>query len=273
MNDLFGKQPKQRLYVVYMATNKINGKRYIGASVKGLKSRRGAHLKKAFSGERGCPRFYNAIRKYGPSSFRWTVLKSFKNKSTAFEYERYIIRELRPEYNVSEGGLGPLGVKAWNRVKVMCLETGVVYESMDAAGRDIGVSSGDICNVCKGNKRRHTIKGFHFIVFERPLSEQERMSLIDQKKLKMVEDRKRVSVLKERLNPVQDGVDVLGRSAAGPMSNARKVVCLDDGRRFDSASAAAKYYGASPSPIIELCLGQRGRKTVRGLRFAYALDA
>jgi len=55
----------------------------------------------------------------------------------------------------------------------------------------------------------------------------------------------------------------------GPMSLRRKVICLDDGTVFESASAAAEFYGCALSALIELCLGQRGRKTVNGRRFMY----
>lgn len=64
--------------------------------------------------------------------------------------------------------------------------------------------------------------------------------------------------------------DVFKKYAAmGSATLARRVACLDDGLTFDSASAAARHYGAAKSAIIELCLGRRYRKTVNGRRFAY----
>lgn len=64
-------------------------------------------------------------------------------------------------------------------------------------------------------------------------------------------------------------VDQLGRSKAGPMSNAKRVICLDDGVSFESASAAAEFYNVSRSALIELCLGKNNRKSVGKKRFAY----
>lgn len=49
----------------------------------------------------------------------------------------------------------------------------------------------------------------------------------------------------------------------------RKVVCLYDDKEHVSATAAAGYYGVPRSAVIELCLGQRGRKSIRGLSFRY----
>ena len=61
-------------------------------------------------------------------------------------------------------------------------------------------------------------------------------------------------------------------SAMGPKAMARPVICLDDGQRFESASAAARHYGVAKSALIELCLGKNYRQKVSGLKFKY-LDA
>jgi ribosomal protein S16 len=61
-------------------------------------------------------------------------------------------------------------------------------------------------------------------------------------------------------------------SHLGPKALSKKVICLDDGKVYESASAASREYAAAKSAIIELCLGQRGRKTVNGLRFQYVGD-
>ena len=47
------------------------------------------------------------------------------------------------------------------------------------------------------------------------------------------------------------------------------IVCVDDGLIYESASAASRKYGIAKSALIELCLGQRGRKTVGGRKFEY----
>jgi|SRR6266403_1146380 len=55
----------------------------------------------------------------------------------------------------------------------------------------------------------------------------------------------------------------------GSASTARPVICLTDGKKYPSASSAARCYSVAKSALIELCLGKRYRKTVNGLRFAY----
>lgn len=59
-------------------------------------------------------------------------------------------------------------------------------------------------------------------------------------------------------------------TAMGPKASSKPVACLDDGKQFESASAAARNYGVAQSALVELCLGKRGRRTVGSLRFAYA---
>ena len=58
-------------------------------------------------------------------------------------------------------------------------------------------------------------------------------------------------------------------SHLGPKKSSKPVICLDDGAKYESASAAARYYKVSRSALIELCLGKNFRKTVNGLRFKY----
>lgn len=59
----------------------------------------------------------------------------------------------------------------------------------------------------------------------------------------------------------------------GPASMARRVVCLDDGRSYPSASAAARAYRTNKSAIIEVCLRHSRRRTAGGRVFRYADDA
>jgi hypothetical protein len=59
----------------------------------------------------------------------------------------------------------------------------------------------------------------------------------------------------------------------GPQASSKKVICIDDNVQFESASAAARFYNASKSAIIELCNKRRGRKSVKGKVFAYLGDA
>ena len=65
-------------FVVYVATNIANGYRYVGFTSVGLERRKKQHLRRAKSGEMACPKFHNAIRKYGKNSFTWSIVATFE---------------------------------------------------------------------------------------------------------------------------------------------------------------------------------------------------
>jgi len=261
------------LCVVYMATNLVNGKRYIGVTNKGMDGRRRSHLSKVRNGERGCPRFYDAIRKYGDKSFIWEVLVSCETFREACEHEIRLISEENPEYNVARGGWLGNEVAA-NRRPVVCLEDGIVYPSGKHAADAYGIGGGDISGCCKF-KRRTAANGRHFIFHSSKLSQKQRDKLIRKIDLHSASERsakRRNTPLVEAYRGVEEGRDAKGRLATGPMRNSKKVICLDDNVIFPSASAAARHYRVCRSAVIELCNGQKGRKQVSGYRFVYAQE-
>lgn len=89
--------------VVYMAKNKNNGKIYIGCSSYGLAVRKAAHKKNAKEGKQSP--FHDAIRKEGFEVFEWEVLKVFKTKEEANDYEKFLIKAYgyRKLYNTHLG--------------------------------------------------------------------------------------------------------------------------------------------------------------------------
>lgn len=64
----------------------------------------------------------------------------------------------------------------------------------------------------------------------------------------------------------------LKRSHLGPMASSKRVVCLDDGKIYDSASAAGRAYDIPRSQIIEVCLRREWRRTAGNLVFRYEGD-
>lgn len=58
----------------------------------------------------------------------------------------------------------------------------------------------------------------------------------------------------------------------GPQAMARRVVCLNDGKVYESASAAADAYGAKKSAVIEVCLRREFRRQAAGRVFRYEGD-
>lgn len=90
--------------VVYMATNAVNHKRYIGVTKSRLGKRVGQHFARAAAGSGY--KLHCAIRKHGKDNFAFEVLDSLSNYQDALAREVSLIAELRPEYNITSGGEG-----------------------------------------------------------------------------------------------------------------------------------------------------------------------
>ena len=93
--------------LIYMVTNKINGKKYIGQTVKKLHERKSGH-KCEIKYDRTNMVIHKAIKKYGWDNFEWQVLWEGKeNPDDPFyldRMERRYMNEYKPEYNMREGG-------------------------------------------------------------------------------------------------------------------------------------------------------------------------
>lgn len=90
--------------LVYRATNKINGKCYIGITTKTLEYRKITHQKAAKYVNR---KFYNVMNKYGFDNFEWDVLEECNSISELLERECYYIdkyNSMSVGYNLTSGG-------------------------------------------------------------------------------------------------------------------------------------------------------------------------
>ena len=91
---------------IYIALNQVNGKAYIGQSIYEIDRRRRAHERAAVKGLRHP--FYNAIRKYGPDAFEWSILKDDLEPDELDLYEIAYIRKYNTKspngYNMTAGG-------------------------------------------------------------------------------------------------------------------------------------------------------------------------
>lgn len=90
--------------IIYLASNLITGKRYVGQTIKTLEERKAKHLQNSQTDLNN--RFYQAIRKHGIDSFEWEVLEEVEQKNLD-EREIYWIKEfntLYEGYNMTIGG-------------------------------------------------------------------------------------------------------------------------------------------------------------------------
>jgi thymidylate synthase len=89
---------------LYLVTNKVNGKRYIGQTKNSIGRRFKSHVSNALSSSHdGNMIISKAIRKYGPSNFRIELLAQV-DMLEADNAETQLISDLKPEYNILPGG-------------------------------------------------------------------------------------------------------------------------------------------------------------------------
>lgn len=106
-------------YVIYKATNKINGKSYVGKTYN-FKKRKNEHF---YDIDNNTP-FHRALKKYGKENFEWEIIDRAENENEILEKEIYWIKFLNTcihskksnGYNITMGGEG--GV-SWNSKPVV----------------------------------------------------------------------------------------------------------------------------------------------------------
>lgn len=91
-------------YDIYKLTSP-SGRFYIGLTKMGVKERWGKHITRAFKENHNHP-LYNAIRKYGPDTFKVEVIDEANGKEEAQRLEMQHIADAPKEllYNLSPGG-------------------------------------------------------------------------------------------------------------------------------------------------------------------------
>jgi len=126
--------------IIYKTVNLVNGKIYIGQQSTNRKDYLG-------SGKI----LQRAIKKYGKENFKKEIIEKCSTKKELNEREIYWIKELNPEYNLHEGGIGgynkfaveankkkknktwekiysPEGLKKMEKVKKNLIEMGKKYQ-------------------------------------------------------------------------------------------------------------------------------------------------
>ena len=98
---------------IYLVTNKVNGKRYIGQTVQPLKKRWSSHGSDA-KRRRGPHALVHALLKYGKENFSIRTLKVCNTRIELNRLEKHFIVKLKTKapngYNITDGGDGTPGV-------------------------------------------------------------------------------------------------------------------------------------------------------------------
>lgn len=154
---------------IYLITNKLNGKKYVGQTRQPVKARWQYHCNPA----KKC--FGSAVRlaiiKYGKANFTFEVLEEVGSIEETNYLEAYYIRHyqtLAPNgYNLTTGGeahtvsdetrkklsLAHKGKKYLGRRKPLyCVETGEYFSDAEEAANKLGIAKSHISAVCLGQR-------------------------------------------------------------------------------------------------------------------------
>jgi group I intron endonuclease len=182
-------------FTVYMHINKVNGKRYVGITHFKNLNRRWINGKGYFRNKH----FADAIQKYGWNNFEHLIIEQGLDKESACELERRLIKEYDTQnkmkgYNITDGGeffrhteeskkLMSLNRKGKglhvfseehkrkisehhgggnDKKQVLCVETGMIYESINDAARAFECNKKLISNCCRKIPHYNTAKGYHW---------------------------------------------------------------------------------------------------------------
>ncbi len=200
--------------IVYQATNKINGKRYIGKTVGTLVDRKRDHERSAERGSKFL--FHKAIRKNGAGNFIWDILSYHADDADAIAAEIKWIAEKRSEYNMTKGGEGANGFK-------FSIETRM---KMSAAHKGKKMPPHMSVLLAKRNA-------------ERVWSDESREKI-------------RAALAGRKLSPEHRANAVRGQIGRKP-TRQRPVICLTDGRKFLSGRDAERAYNMPKGSVSQIC--------------------
>ena len=174
------------MYSVYIHKNKINQKVYIGLTKQNPKDR----WRLNGQGYKNQKKFWNAIQKYGWDNFEHIILQTNLTENEAVQLEQNLIKSfnsIQNGYNsVPEGFITNHSQLTNEKIKksmigkhhteetkkkiseskqkdkkiVICVETGIEYESAAQAMKETGIDRSSISKVCYGTM--NSAGGYHW---------------------------------------------------------------------------------------------------------------
>ena len=243
-------------YCVYVHTNKINGKKYVGQTIYGNNPNR---RWKYGNGYKNNFHFNSAINKYGWDNFKHEIIFENLTKEEADNFEKLLIEELdttNPEYgyNITAGGDGALQRHQTQETKDKISKAKIgkyagenhpraksvaqydldgnlikVWDYIKQAGDELGINKGDISRCCKG---------LHFSVGNY---------------IWRYAENKNDVLLKIEINK--------------PKNNRKPVLCIETGFVYESAAEASRQTNINKSIIANCCNGRY--KTAGGFHWEW----
>jgi group I intron endonuclease len=162
--------------IIYKCTNTINGKFYIGKTEKHLNVRIAVHKSNS---NKAKFYFHRSLNKHGFDKFKWEIIATASSKEELSFLEKKFIEELKPQYNMTKGGEGSLGLKMSDvaKSKISKFQKGKIVSSETAKKISLANRGKKRKPLSEEHKKKLSIirKG----IKKKPLSEEtkEKMSL------------------------------------------------------------------------------------------------
>lgn len=245
-------------FIVYKATNKINGHFYVGLTKVGLEERRIRHMKDSGRNrkDKDCPAFYGAIRKYGIDTFEWEEIASFETIQEMYKGEERLIADLNPHYNIAVGGLVFTSKEKHReyiekhaekcKKSVVCLNDGKMYSSAKEASLAYGLHPKVCADLCRREGISRT--GYTFVYSSQLIEDNERLTELSRRqKHKAKEELKRVTKLSHE--------------------NGRKVICNRTHITYKNSLEAERQNNLKRGTVHYLCTS--GKINGKGFSFSF----
>ena len=235
------------MYLIYKYTNKHNNKVYIGQTMNSLEERAQSNGHNYI----GCPKFYNAIQKYGWNSFVPEIIDTADSLEEANIKEKYYIEAHKSTddsygYNIDFGGqCGPISPEAREKISNRAKER---YKDKTK-------------NPMYGKTHSEEARKKQS---EKKIGENNPMygsTWTDKQRENSGTKGKKLNLTDEQRNKLREHMREIGKTIVKPIR------CLTDNKEFTSCKDASDYYNI-PRPTITDNLKGRS-KTCHGLQFEY----
>lgn len=236
--------------IIYKITNKLNGKIYVGQTVRSMEERWTEHCKKTSD----CMAISHAIQKYGKENFTIECVCVANSIEELNKKEQEFIEEfnsMKPSgYNLTSGGLNFIRSEESNRKNSESQKGEKNHNFGKKAPLEVRAK---MAASRRGEKN-------HF--FGRHHSEET--------KRKLAECRKKQKCPRLGTKHSEESLKKMSESHKGQIAvNRRAIKCNENGMIFASLSEASKQLGVSSSSICEVLKGKRKKCKHKGYTFSY----
>lgn len=266
--------------VIYKVTNMVNGKVYIGLTLRTLRERIYGHkyrMKHPKHQSKKDVYFYNALRKYGMDKFKWEIIDVSSIKGPSIEDKKVALKELNEKEKYWISFYESFGKNGYNLTLGGGGRLGSTFKHTEKAKRKIGLSNRGKRHTEESKRRlslsrmgRFTGKDNHF--FGKHHSEETKKLLSESKKGVSVHTEESKRKLSEALSG--ENHPFWGKFGENAPRTKQVVQLTIDGEyvaEYPTAKDANRAFCESDgSSIVQCCKGNY--KTIHGFRWLYKED-